>query len=125
MHSKPILSLLIGSVLSLMLSFPAHATGGARTVSPNIPLDSYIYTYLAKLDGLGYLEEMLPDTKPYTRMRAAQWVRQMLEYAATVPAPDYVGAMLERLRREWHPDLPGGGDSKRPLGFRPDAAFQL
>jgi hypothetical protein len=105
MHSKPLFSLLIGGILSLMLLFPVQAADGSRTVSPNIPLDSYIYTYLAKLDGLGYLRDMLPDTKPYTRMRAAQWVRQMLEHAATVPVSDYVRTMLDRLRQEFDGEL--------------------
>jgi hypothetical protein len=105
MPSKSLLSLLIGGVLSLLLLVPAHAAGGARTVSPNIPLDSYIYIYLAKLDGLGYLRDMLPDTKPYTRMRAAQWVRQMLEHAAAVSVPDYAQTMLDRLRREFEREL--------------------
>lgn len=105
MHSKPFFSLLIGGIFLLMPLAPIQAAGGARSVSPNIPLDSYIYPYLTKLDGLGYLEDMLPDTKPYTRMRAAQWVRQMLEHAATVAAPDYVRTMLDRLRQEFDGEL--------------------
>lgn len=32
----------------------------AIPLSPNIPLDSYIYTYLDKLEGLGYIEELKP-----------------------------------------------------------------
>jgi hypothetical protein len=107
MQNKIIPFLLVLVILFVMMIVPLHAAGASmiRTVSPNIPLDSYIYTYLTKLDGLGYLKAMLPDTKPYTRVQAAQWVQQMLEYTATLQVPDYGRAMLNRLQWEFDREL--------------------
>ncbi|HEY8464133.1 MAG TPA: capsule assembly Wzi family protein [Bacillota bacterium] len=105
---KKLLQWLGIALLLMLLNLPVLAAGPANApqVSPNIPLDSYIYTYLEKLDGLGYLKAMLPDTKPYTRRQAAQWVSQIQQ---TVPEhlPAYARTMLERLIADLGPELAG------------------
>jgi hypothetical protein len=122
MQNKLFPTLAICAILLLPPLFSARvqAAGAStvQTVSPNIPLDSYIYTYLAKLDGLGYLEAMLPDAKPYDRRRAAGWVRQMLEKTATLSVPDYAQAMLDRLKREFVRELADWETGNHPQGVR-------
>ena len=78
----------------------------ASYLSANIPLDSYIYDYLDKLDGLGYLTAMRPSAKPYTRMQAAQWVQQIeQELKKNIDVPQYAAAMLRELERELATEL--------------------
>jgi hypothetical protein len=73
--------LTVGMVLLTVFSIPAGvaAQSVASRVSANITLDSYIYTDLAKLDGLGYLKEMPNGAKPYTRMQVARWLTAIRE----------------------------------------------
>lgn len=77
-----------------------------KQLSANIPLNSYIYDYLDKLDGLGYIEDMRIGAKPYTRMQAARWLQQ-INYGVKHRAdlPEYVQAMLQQLNEEFRGEL--------------------
>jgi len=87
------------------LFFP-RVVAAAEIPSANIPLDSYVYGYLEKLDGLGYMQAMRTGTKPYTRMQVANWVRQIsAEMEAKKDAPEYAKAMLSRLQNEFQQEL--------------------
>jgi hypothetical protein len=76
-----------------------------QLLSPNVPLDSPVYLYLDKLDGLGYLTELRPDTKPYTRRQAARWVKLISENVAGKNIPVYAQRMLKTLRTEFAAEL--------------------
>lgn len=81
---------------------PSYAT----QLSANISLDSYIYDYIAKLDGLGYLKDMPTGTKPYTRMQVARWVEQIDSALATdQSAPAYAKNMASELKNEFKQEL--------------------
>lgn len=74
-------------------------------LSANIPLNSYVYDYLEKLDGLGYLQDMRTGAKPYTRMQVAKWVQQM---AITMNDPNvspYAHTMLAQLQKKFSQEL--------------------
>jgi len=88
--------------LMIVWTVPAWA---ANQLATNIPLDSYIYTYLDKLDGLGYLPVVQTGTKPYTRMQAAGWVREMQQQAVAEPLPEYAQKMLDELITDLGPEL--------------------
>lgn len=91
-------------ILCLCLLFSIPVTVSANpVVSTNIPLDSYIYTYLDKLDGLGYIQEMRIGTKPYTRIQAAKWVKQALENKKATTG--YLESMLITLQKDLQPEL--------------------
>ena len=90
-------------IFNMVSSSPVQAS--SRVLSTNIPLNSYIYTYLDKLDGLGYLASMPPDTKPFTRMQVAKWVWQIAEQTAGITLPDYARTMLEQLQAEFTREL--------------------
>lgn len=99
------------SVIGLLMALTAM-TGRAVAaetsgiiLSTNIPLDSYIYSYLHKLERLGYGAALLPDTKPYTRIQAARWVRPILSQSAAGTEPVYARTMLVRLAAEFGREL--------------------
>jgi hypothetical protein len=107
-NTKLIPSLIVGLTLALLPVFAAPAAGFAedRIISANIPLDSYIYTYLAKLDGLGYLPAMPNNTKPYTRIQVARWVAAIRGQAADdAGLPAYARTMLAQLLTEFQAEL--------------------
>jgi hypothetical protein len=100
--------LTVGMVLLTVFSIPAGvaAQSVASRVSANIPLDSYIYTDLAKLDGLGYLKEMPNGAKPYTRMQVARWLTAIREQVLLDQrVPTYAQALLNRLEAEFNSEL--------------------
>lgn len=77
-----------------------------NSLSANIPLNSYIYEYIEKLDGLGYLKDMRTGNKPYTRIQVAKWVQQItgtIESEKTTPP--YVKSILSRLHAEFRREL--------------------
>ncbi len=99
---------------SLVLGTPVITTVGEaapppayyQQLSANIPLNSYIYDYLEKLDGLGYLNDMLTGAKPYTRMQVAQWLKQIQKNTVFHPdVPDYAKNMISDLEAEFKQEL--------------------
>jgi hypothetical protein len=98
----------VGVLLLIMFILPVMAAeSDVGKLSSNIPLNSYIYTDLAKLEGLGYLKDMPNGTKPYTRMRVAQWLRAIREQVMVDDRrlPGYIHALLSRLETEFSPEL--------------------
>ena len=92
----------------------------AAQLSANIPLDSHVYHYLEKLDGLGYLHDMLPGNKPYTRMQVAVWVEQMDQALKTdQAAPTYAKNMIFELKSEFQRELSmlRGGTPAKEFGL--------
>ena len=95
--------------------------GPQQCLSLNIPLDSYVYGYLDKLAGLGYLPEMRLGVKPYTRLQAAHWVEKInAQVNSRGDIPDYAADMLAQLNQEFEPELQrlAGGPREPWLGLR-------
>ncbi len=105
---KCLIALTLVSSVSLPL---AHSAPAAEKpihqymVSPNVPLNSYVYDYLEKLDGLGYLDAMLSGSKPYTRLQAATYVRQISKNINKSSAPQYAHQMLSELTKDFNQEL--------------------
>jgi len=108
--------LLLGFVLTLstigLSSLPCLAStspeqpASQHQLSANVPLNSYVYDYLEKLDGLGYLQEMRVGAKPYTRMQVAKWVQQLAVNMDLRPdVPPYAQTMLSELQKTFHQEL--------------------
>lgn len=96
-------SLLVAPVSAAPVDMPAYS---AEKLSPNIALDSYVYVYLEKLSGLGYIPELLPGTKPYTRMQAARWLLTMdADKLASEHTPAFVRSMVRKLNEEFAAEL--------------------
>lgn len=107
------------AALLLLAATPGEA---AARVCPaaNIPLTSYIYDDLEKLDGLGLIEDMRTGSRPYSRSRAAAWVRQAGAAATGRKLPPYAQKILDRLQREFEHEL--SENTPAPLGVREMAA---
>jgi len=102
-------------ILSLLLTFGAglSTSGQAADLAPNIPLDSPVYEYVDKLSGLGYLADLPPGAKPYTRAQAAKWLQEIeANIARDVSTPAYVRAMTAALKRELAPELAAPSSGK-------------
>jgi len=110
-------SLILVTVL-LVLAFCGPMTGvGAagessregssqHYLAADVPLGSYVYDYLEKLDGLGYLKDMRTGAKPYSRLQAARWTREIaLATLGKGDVPGYAREMVMRLEREFGPEL--------------------
>lgn len=108
---RVILALALSCVIGA--STPALAASGSPSpaaprhyLSADVPLGSYVYAYLEKLDGLGYLPDMRPGARPYTRMQVAKWVLKMqAEAKQYADVPGYATAMLDELAAEFAPEL--------------------
>ena len=70
-----------GWVCLVLTAFLLGLTPGTLQASPalsgNVPLGSYVYEYLDKLEGLGLLSAMPPGARPYSRLQVAGWVVEM------------------------------------------------
>lgn len=99
------LMLVITLLTGLTIQTAAAPAGKEYNLSANIPLNSYIYPFLDKLDGLGLLQPMQNGTKPYTRMQVAQWIQQLRTTVAQKPLPDYVEQLLNQLETEFRDEL--------------------
>lgn len=96
------------SLLSFWLwAWPLPVTAQAMPMlSGNVPIGSYVYDYLEKLDGLGLLKPMLMGGKPYSRLQVAGWVLEMEAALRQQKNPSWLGkALLADLRKEFAPEL--------------------
>jgi hypothetical protein len=95
--------------VGISLSIPCYVSAQQASdlhVSPNVPLDSSVYQMLDKLDGLGYLKDMRPNAKPYTRMQTAQWVQQINDSMNDrIDTPGFAKVMVKELNTEFRREL--------------------
>ena len=70
-----------GWVCLLLTAFLLGLTPCALQASPalsgNVPMGSYVYEYLDKLEGMGLLSAMPPGARPYSRLQVADWLLEM------------------------------------------------
>lgn len=103
MKSYKIISFLAAMALT---GFMTGTVNAQHQVSPNVPLGSYVYDYVDKLDAVGYLPEARPTTKSYSRLQVAKWLLQMERVAQEKSSnPDYVLSMLGELHKEFATEL--------------------
>jgi hypothetical protein len=82
--------------------------------SVNVPLDSWVYPALDKLESYGLIDTALSGTKPYSRLEAARLVKEAMkkweEFLARGKASNYaekelIPSLLERLKNKFRPEL--------------------
>lgn len=104
--NKKLFYIMVAVLLLTESNAVAAPVGEAKpipVVSANIPLDSYIYDDLRKLDGMGYVQDMRIGMKPYTRMQAAKWLLQAQE--SGLEKPEYIQKILAKLQQELAAEL--------------------
>lgn len=92
--------LLIFCVAVFFFSSPAVAL-----LSSDIPLDSWIYPALEKLEGMGLVDSVLLGSRPFTRLEAARQVAEALSRVKHEQPPQVVRNLLRRLQVDLRQDL--------------------
>lgn len=92
----------------------------ADSLSANVPLNSPLYGYIEKFDGLGYLQSMPTGTKPYTRMQMTKWLVEIQDQEKNQPIPQYLLSAKAELERELAPELQliSGKKADQSIGFK-------
>lgn len=96
---------LIGIVMGMAL-----LAGGLAEASVNLPTHHWAYEAIERLTAMGVIDWAMVVAKPYSRKQAAQYVARALERAEEKPETlegreAVVGPLLERLVREFRPEL--------------------
>lgn len=82
--------------------------------SVNVPLDSWIYPALEKLEGYGLIESALSGTKPYSRMEVGRLLEEAMKKwegagsrrkLSGFAEKDLIPYLLERFKREFKREL--------------------
>ncbi len=89
------------ALVAALLSVSALA---ANPVSPTLPLDSFVYPAIEKLEGLGLVASSLQGSRPWTRREAARLVQAIAAEPQGQSAP-VVREILRALRRELAEEL--------------------
>jgi hypothetical protein len=93
------------------LAFPAFSWGIS---SVNVPLDSWVYNTLDRLEGDGLIDSALSGTKPYSRLEAARlagealrkWEeRQRQKKSMDFAGKELIPSLLGRLKKEFKVEL--------------------
>ncbi len=111
MFRSSFLLLLTGFVF--LLSAPASAL-----VSNTIPLESWVYPALEKLEGLGLIDSAMAGTRPFTRLEALRQVQEAQNNIAVVKAPAVAPEIIDRLLSFLDDELQdgaGGNSYFKPL----------
>jgi len=98
----------VAILLSLTLII-CITNGASAASSSNIPLGSYIYVELERLELKGLIKSGILSSKPFSRIEGARLIREAVIESETPEFRDKSGyqAILERLKHEFAPELRG------------------
>lgn len=110
-------------IVTLLLKTSAEA-------SVNLPLHHWTYEAIERLTALGIIEHTMVVTKPYSRKQAAKAVAQALRRIRDNHSEDdalqaTADPLLDRLVREFRPELVVLGVLSRPPGASPAGAIRF
>ena len=86
------------SAIAIAAALGCSCAAASPLVTADVPLDSSYYGYLDKLEGMGYIQDMPANTKPYSRLDMAKWVLQAEAIAQSKPLPPYLQTRLDAMR---------------------------
>jgi hypothetical protein len=113
MHGSRLIFLPLLLALCLLIVMPA-----AANVSNTIPLDSWVYPALEKLEGLGLVDSVMQGARPFTRLEAVRQVREAKDKINAVSPPLVAYELLDRLESFLDDELSNsaeGGSYFKPL----------
>lgn len=88
---------LFAVIMGVQLAFAVSSVALASPlVTSNVPMDSRFYDYVAKLEAMGYIKDITPGTKPYSRLDMAKW----LAAVDTAQMPAYLKVYYNELCRD-------------------------
>ena len=91
--------ILCASVMAGLLGISALASA-SPLVTPNVPLDSEYYTYLDKMEAMGYIEDMATNARPYSRLQVATWLAELNPAGMPLYLRVHYNEMVEDLAEE-------------------------
>lgn len=100
--------------LAFLASLALLASLSFALSSVNVPLDSWVYDALARLEGYGLIDSALSGTKPYSRLEAARlaaeaqrkWEeRQPKKKSSDFAGKELIPSLLGRLKKEFKVEL--------------------
>jgi hypothetical protein len=101
--------------ITLIFVFVLGAVSSASAISSvNVPLDSWVYPALDKLESYKLIDSALSGTKPYSRQEVARLVKEAMkkweEYLAkgkpsSFGEKELIPALLDRLKNTFKPEL--------------------
>ena len=101
------------SITTALLTGYFAVTAASPLVTANVPLDSRYYSYIDKLEGMGYIKDMPTGTRPYSRLDIAKWIMEAQQVAADKPMPGYLKTYYDEMRAELAEEIAYlQGDSK-------------
>ena len=86
------------SAIAIAAALGCSCAAASPLVTADVPLDSSYYGYLDKLEGMGYIQDMPANTKPYSHLDMAKWVLQAEAIAQSKPLPPYLQTRLDAMR---------------------------
>jgi len=115
----------------LFLAFLAFPASSFAASSVNVPLDSWVYAALEKLEGFGLIDSSLSGTKPYSRLEVARLVEEAMRKwddllsqrkPSNFVEKELIPSLLERFKKEFKPELIEWGaleGSRAPTYLKP------
>ncbi len=101
-------------------------TNQSLASSPNIPLDSWVYSYIEKLSSLGYIQCYMESNLPLTRMEAASLILEAKELMEGKEGGGIAPYMLRRLSEEFSSEMARLKGEEQPLSYlKPLNTFYL
>lgn len=82
----------------LVVGAISYSSSAFALSSPNIPLDSPIYSYLDKLSGFGLVSGDVKGIRPYSRSEAVRLLREAESRTSSGDYPRLAGELIARLR---------------------------
>ncbi len=93
-------------------------TPALSAVSNTIPLDSWVYPALEKLEGLGLVDSAMKGARPYSRLETVRQIREARTKMDASPVPAVATELLDRLALFLDDELQAGagaGSYLKPL----------
>ena len=111
----------------LVVGAISYSSSAFALSSPNIPLDSPIYSYIEKLSGFGLVSGDVKGIRPYSKSEAVRLLREAESRTSSGDHPRLAGELIERLRELLPRETALYGDEKKAAAFdyQPLAAARL
>ncbi len=99
-----------------------ESSGPQNLGTPYVPLDSWIYTALDRLAGLGYIDSAFSSMRPWTRRECLRQLQEA-EAKGTDSENSEAGRLIDTLEREFRSEAEATGDGADGAGFHLESLY--
>lgn len=107
---------------ALGVDFDDKTRSPANMASTYVPLDSWVYAAIYRLEALGYVQTAFAGVRPWTRMECARLVAEADERTANADPRSEAAALYHSLAREFTPELQRL-DGAANVGFQVESIY--